>query len=210
MKPHSIDLKMLLLKKAVNAVTPRILSLSRGVQPKTPHSKLVVKIWDRLEEAVKKETETGCFSDKNFLNLLRSTKQALIFLCEGDKYYKRWLGLLFLFLSEEIASARELFSYEEALKMGCRPIGLTEEEYLRHKETLFKFNLSGYLSSLSRLPGSRIPEIRKARENGAFVDFPSEDPTAIVRMFFPDRDRGEFSLFLMERYEKHGEEKGKK
>jgi len=204
MKLISLDLKMFLLKKAINRLTPRIMVLSKGVTPKTPHSKLILKIWDRLEEVVRKEAKTGCWSDRNFINLLEATKRALIFLCERDKYYKRWLGLLMLYVVEEVQNQYSCFAYEEALNMTVRPLGLTEKEYHEHKEALFEFNLAGYLSALANCPESNISQIGEAREKGAYVDFPTKDKKAIVRMFFPDKHRGEFNLFLTERYEKHG------
>jgi len=187
MKYDRLDFKMHLLKKTLNLVIPKILRFSSGVQPTTPQSRLILSIWDRLEDVLRKDVETGCFSDRNFLNLLEATKQALIFLCERDKYYKRWLGLLAMFVTEETIKTLQNFTYEDALELYARPLGLTKEEFEKHKLSLMELYLTGYLYGLSLLPPSEIPKIEKARVEHQNMRFPSRDTQALFMLFFEER-----------------------
>lgn len=201
------DLKMHLLKQAINYVAPRILRLSKGVNAETPQSKLILRVWDRIEAVVKKEVETGCWDDKNFRNLLDATKEALIFLCEKDKYYKRWLGLLMMFIAEEVSKAKEEFSYQEALNMTVRPMMITEKEFARHREALFELHLTGYLYGMSRLGNGSILEIKQAREENTDIEFPCADPNAYVKMWFQKDNPPFFTMFFRERTVYGNEEK---
>jgi len=204
MKFNKREFKMHLLKSLVNQVTPRILRLAKGVEAKTPQSRLILRVFDRLEAVLQKDAETGCFNDKNFKNLVNSTKEALIFLCEYDQYYKRWLGLLAMFLAEELSHAYQNFNYQEALDMTCRPLMLSEAEFLKHKRSLFELHLSGYLYGLSLTHENIKTEIKKAKEEQKFVDFPSKDEDAYVRLYFPSVTSSAFMLHLRDRHEKKG------
>jgi len=201
------DFKMHLLKQAINYVAPRMLRLSKGVNAETPQSKLILRVWDRIEAVVKKEVETGCWDDKNFRNLLDATKEALIFLCEKDKYYKRWLGLLMMFIAEEVSKAKEGFSYQEALNMTVRPMMLTEKEFTQHKDALFELHLTGYLYGMSRLAQNGIQKVKDAREQNTEIEFPSENPNAYVKMWFTKEHPPFFTMFFRERTVYGNEEK---
>jgi len=194
---YKLDFKMHLLKQTINYIAPRILRLSRGVQPKTPQSKLILSVYARLEAAVARQVETGCWNDKHFSNLLESTKHALIFLCEHDRFYKRWLGLVAMFLTEEVLREKRDFTYEKALELYARPLMLTREEFERHRESLFELYLTGHLYGMSLMKAEDIEKIRKARVERKEVDFPSSDPQAFFRLYFPERES------------QHGEEKRK-
>jgi len=190
MVSYKTDFKMHLLKQTINYIAPRILRLSSGVQPKTPQSKLILSVWARLEAVVKKEVETGCWNDKNFSSLLASSKQALVFLCEMDRYYKRWVGLLAMFLVEETLRLKRDFTYEDAINSSARPMMLTREEFEKHKDSLFENYLTGYLYGLSLLSEEDINKIREAREKGTSVNFPSSDKQAYFTLFFAERGLG--------------------
>jgi len=189
MVSYKLDFKMHLLKQTINYIAPRVLRLSSGVQPKTPQSQLILRVWARLEDVVQKETHTGCWNDKNFSKLLESSKQALIFLCEKDRYYKRWLGLLTMFLAEEVLKEKREFNYEKALDMPTRPMMLTKEEFWKHRDSLFENYLTGYLYGLSLLKTEDIPKIKEAREKGLRVQIPSSDPHAFFYLSFTERDK---------------------
>jgi len=197
MVSYKLDLKMHLLKQTINYIAPRVLRLSGSVQAKTPQSELIIYVWSRLEATLRKEVSTGCFNDKNFSKLLEASKQALIFLCEKDKYYKRWLGLLAMFITEEVLRLKREFTYEKALELSARPLMLTREEFEMHRDSLFELYMSGYLYGLSLLPELDIEKIRTARLEGKDVDYPSSDPQAFFRLYFPNREG------------KHGEEERK-
>jgi hypothetical protein len=198
MVSYKTDFKMYLLKQTIKYILPRIERLSSGVQPKTPQSLLVQRVWARLEETLAKDVQTGVFNDTNFSRLLKTSKQALIFLCEMDKYYKRWVGLLAMFLAEEVLREKRDFTYEKALECYARPMMLTREEFEKHKDSLFELYLSGYLYGLSLLKTEDIRSIVKAREDHEKIDLPSRDSDAV------------FQLIFLEREPKLDKEKGKK
>jgi len=189
MVSYKTDFKMKLLKESINFIARRVHRLSSGVQPKTPQSQLILRVWARLEDGLIKEVQTGCFNDKNFRNLLESTKQALIFLCENDRYYKRWLGLLSMFLTEEVLREKRDFTYEQALLCSARPMMLTEEEFEKHKDSLFENYMTGYLYGLSLLKTEDIAKIKEAREKGQRIQLPSLDPHAFFYLSFTEREQ---------------------
>jgi len=190
MVSYKIDLKMKMLKDCINFIAPRVLRLSKGVQPKTPQSQLISRVWSRLEAVVEREVQTGCWNDRNFRNLLESTKEALIFLCEKDRYYKRWLGLLVMFLTEELQRERLEFTYEKALLSSARPMMLTNEEFEKHRESLFELYMTGYLYGLSLLKTEDIGKIKAALDSGQRIQIPSADPHAFFYLSFTERELG--------------------
>jgi len=202
MVSYKLDFKMKMLKDAINFIAPRVLRLSSGVQPKTPQSKLILSVWARLEDALKKETSIGYFNDKNFSKLLESTKQALIFLCENDRYYKRWLSLFAFILKEELEKQYDNFTFPEALDMTVRPLGLTYEEFEKHRKALWEFHMTGYLSALSRQP---LPTEKKEGFN-----LETSDPQAYIRVFCPygeQRPNGNFFTLTLRDRDEHSNSK---
>jgi len=187
MVSYKIDMKMHLLKQTIKFIVPRILRFSGGVQAKTLQSRLVERVWARLEDVVMKEVETGCWNDRNFSNLLEATKKGLIFLCEYDRYYKRWLGLVSMFLAEEVLKEKRDFTYEQAVECAARPLMLTREEFEKHKDSLFELYMTGYLYGLSLLPQEDIDKIKKARVEHTDVTLPSFDGEAFFKLFFAER-----------------------
>jgi hypothetical protein len=200
------DFKMLLLKQTLNRLAPRILRFSEPTKPETPQSRLVLRVWSRLEETMKREVNTGCFNDRNFSKLLETTKRALIFLCENDKYYKRWLGLLAFYLSEELGNSREEFSYKEALGMTVRPLGLMYSEFLNHRNALFELHMTGYLYAMGKLTESEIDVLRRAKAEETSLMLPTEDPKAYIKLFFPTETNTSFTMFFKERGLEFGKE----
>lgn len=193
------DFKLYMVKQLINYLGPKLEGLVSTETPRTPQSRLVLRTWERLEAILKKEVETGCFNDKNFSRLLSASKKALVFLCENDKYYKRWFGLLAVVLGEELMKAQEHFTYSEALEMSVRPLGLELTEFERHREALWILHLTGYLLGWELVPAEHIVGIREARAQNMNFTIPSRDPEAYVTMFFPDGAHASFTMFFKER-----------
>jgi len=194
------ELKMSMLKKAINYLVPKVSRLATVSIVETPQSRLILRTWKRLESTLEREEHTGCFNDTNFKALLEASKKALVFLCEHDKYYKRWLGYLALVLCEEIAKMRLEFDYAQAYNMTTRPLMITEEEVERHKEALFIFNLSGYLYSYELVPETSLQGMKEERERNGGFRLPTVDSDAYVKLFYtPDR-RVSFTMFFKERH----------
>jgi len=204
------DFKMHIMKQTIKFVAPRILRISKGVQASTPQSKLIQRVWDRLVDVLEKDASTGCFDDNNFRMFLEATKQGLIYLCENDRYYKRWFGLLALILSEELHETVKGFRFEDAVQCNARPLMLTKEEFLLHETSLFELYLSGYLYGLSMLPKEAVETIKKAREGRGMFQIPSRDPNAITLFYFPVEGQPFFRLLFNEREVAVGEEERQK
>jgi len=180
-------MRMHMLKQTLNFIVPRIHRLSSGTEAKTFQSKLILRVWSRLEDTLTREVQTGCFNDRNFRNLLRATRDGLIFLCEYDRYYKRWLGLLTMFLSEELKAMETEFTYEDALQLSARPLGLTREEFEKHKKDLYELAVCGYLYALSNFSEEDIKKIAEARQQNKPLEFPRAKAQPYFVMFFPER-----------------------
>jgi hypothetical protein len=154
------------------------------VKPEHLQSQIILKVWERLEDTLQKEVKTGVFNDKNFKNLLNAAKNVLIFLCENDNYYRRWLGLLIRFIAEEYAKAETNFSLELAKTLPVKPLGLTEAQFAQHKSSLWECALTGYLYGLSLAPKTIVDTIEIAKTKKGYVDIPSVDSNAFYRIHF--------------------------
>lgn len=202
MKLTRQDVKMVFLKNTINLVTPRIRRMAEGVEAKTPQAELISRVWARVMSVLEKDSSVVVYGDNNFRNLLLAVRDALIFLCENDRYYKRWLGLLCFFMVEELEKMFQEFSFEKALDMTVRPLALGREEYEKHKRALFGLQMSGYLKALSMSPGCIIEQLKEAKEKHGSVRFETEDPEAYVLSMFHTNGEINFTLFLRDRYEK--------
>jgi hypothetical protein len=191
MKLDKFDFKMHMVKQAINYIAPRILGWTKGIKPSTPQSLLIERAWTRLMAVYEKDIQTGCMQDKNFRVLLEATRDALIFLCEKDRYYKRWLGLLAWILSDEVQNVRSNFSYVDAIAMACRPVDLTEPEYNKHRGTLLEVHLTGYLLALER----SVFYIKRE----ATLELPGQEPGASVDLTFIADGPPFWAVFLRDR-----------
>lgn len=200
MKLFSHELRMAFIKRLINSVTPKLISLTRNVKAQTPQSKLIMRVWQRLEDVYSKDCIAIDFNDENFRNLLEAAKNALIYLCEHDKYYKRWIGLLAFFLSEELNKMKKEFTYEDALNMTVRPLMLTFQEFQKHKEALFELHMCGYLYGLARLNREEMEKLRKAKESHQHIDLKTCDGDAYIRYIFSDPKTPHFNMLLKERH----------
>ncbi len=112
--------KLRMLKLAIN-VPFRILNLflKFPAQPKYQQTRMILSIYDRLTKTYNIEVSQGIFAqdvrrrrgpfrsdggdaDGNFEQLLTVSAKMLAQLSERDKYYRAWLGLLFILAEEEM------------------------------------------------------------------------------------------------------------
>jgi len=199
------ELKMFLIKQLINNVAPRIGALAYGVKAEHLQSKIIERVWARLRDVLEKEEKTKVFGDRNFKELLINAGKALIFLCEHDNYYRRWLGLLIRFIAEEYAIAEADFSLEDAMALPVKPPVSSEEEFKRHKAALWECALTGYLYGFSLAPKDIVHSIKFALENKGWVDLPSIDKDAIYRLFFNGEKSRAYNLMFKEVFS-HGSE----
>jgi len=209
MQLPKIELRMFLIKQLINRATPHLTSLSQDVNPESLQSKIILRVWQRLEDTLEKEVKTGVFSDNNFKNLLIAAKNVLIFLCEHDNYYRRWLGLLIRFIAEEYAKAEADFNLAQAKTLPVKPLGLTETQFEQHKPSLWECALTGYLHGLSLAPKNIVDTIVIARNNKGFVDLPSIDANAFYRIHFDGFKSCVYNLMFREGF-KYGNSENEK
>jgi hypothetical protein len=154
------DLKMALLKQAINYISPRLFGSLEVKSPQTFQGQILSRAFDRIEKRLKLEDELDLRGDSNFPNMVKTTKRALLFLAETDNFYARWLGLLLQELAREVNDFEARFSYEDALKAGGRPIPLKREVYEAHRKELLNLALSGYLTRLDELTQDEKAELK--------------------------------------------------
>jgi len=194
------ELKMFLIKQLVNNVAPRIGSLAYGVKAEHLQSKIIERVWARLRDVLEKEEKTKVFGDKNFRELVLNAGKALIFLCEHDNYYRRWLGLLIRFIAEEYAIAEAEFNLEMAKALPVKPPISSKEDFEKHKAALWECALTGYLYGFSLASKDIVHSVKFALENKGFVDLPSIDKNAYYRLFFNGEKSRAYNLMLKEAF----------
>jgi hypothetical protein len=97
------ELRMKLLKTAVN-IPLRLLSKSAFCpQPRFPQTLLLARVNARLMQVYYKECAQGVFDvpDGNFERVLRTSQAFLTVMAEDDRYYRQWLGLFLILCAEE-------------------------------------------------------------------------------------------------------------
>jgi hypothetical protein len=116
--------KLRMLKLAIN-VPFRILNrfLKFPAEPKYQQTRMILSIYDTLIKTYNIEVSQGIFAkdvrrrrgpfrsdggdaDGNFERLLTVSAKMLAQLSERDKYYRAWLGLLFILAAEELNNIR--------------------------------------------------------------------------------------------------------
>ncbi len=135
--------KLRMLKLLVNLparIVDRILKFP--AKPKYQQTRMVLNMYETLHETYKIEVSQGIFAknvknrrgpfrsdggdaDGNFERLLTVSAKMLAQLSERDKYYRSWLGLLFILAEKELNN-----------------IGLTDEELLQEISEQWKEDLN--------------------------------------------------------------------
>jgi hypothetical protein len=203
MQLPKLEVKMFVIKQLINQVAPRVGAMAEGVNAEHLQSKIIMRVWARLKDVLEKEEKTGVFGDRNFRELVKNAGKVLIFLCENDNYYRRWLGLLIRFIAEEYAKAEAEFSFIDASALPVKPPISTEEDFKRYKPALWECALAGYLHGLSLASKDIVNSVRIALENKGFIDLPSIDEKAYYRLYFDGEKSRAYNLMLKEAFS-HG------
>lgn len=159
-------LKLHIFKTFFNA-SVRILNLATPkVEATWPQSKIVSNVFVKLYNTHKIEAFCGRFDDvpyqnlaklkdKNFFRVLQLTEKLLLYLGEMDRYYRQWLGFVFLLTEDELKRQKEALTYQDffglvkaqwEFNMG----GAVPEEYFNaHKEDFLDIVLANFLMNLA-------------------------------------------------------------
>lgn len=150
-------LKLILMKTAINAVTlvaTRLLPQPRATYPQT---RILDRVFQRLMHvfATERRAQRRGLEDHNFQRLLDVASRALAFISEEDRYYRMWLGLLFLLVEEEVARARDTMTREDALRWIEAQFHLkgytviSERMYQQLKPEIFPVVFTDFLHNLA-------------------------------------------------------------
>ena len=99
----NLELRMKLLKTAINVPTRLLSKTISCPEPQYPQTQILQRVQDRLMLAYRLECKQGVFDvpDENFERLLRTSNAVLSQLAEDDRYYRQWLGLFVILCAEE-------------------------------------------------------------------------------------------------------------
>ena len=112
-------LKLVFVKTGINALA----FLANKILPRTPatypQTRILARVFQRLRDVYRVERCAGRrgLEDQHFEQLLDVTLKALAFISEEDRYYRQWLGLVYLLVEEELAVERAAVSRDEFVRL---------------------------------------------------------------------------------------------
>jgi hypothetical protein len=131
-----------------------------------PQSIMIVNVSEKLNKAFKTEVYCGLFDgaphqtltllkDRNFQRFLNLSRKLLVYFSENDRYYRSWLGLFMLLVSDEVDAELAKLSFEDFLTLvklqwETNMKGAVPREYFNeHKKDLLNMVLANYLMNIS-------------------------------------------------------------
>jgi hypothetical protein len=148
--------KLMMIKKGINFMTLLALKLLPSAKAKYPQTRVLIRVFARLTKAfnVEMASKRRGLEDENFKRLLDISLRALAYISEEDRYYRQWLGLLFLLIEEEIQVEREGVSRDEFVRLLKEQWLLDwsiipEEVFQIRKRELFTVLLTDFLHNLA-------------------------------------------------------------
>lgn len=143
------------IKKGINFLA----FLANKILPQTkaryPQTQILEHVFTRLTSAYRIERCAGRrgLDDENFQHLLEASFKALAFISELDRYYRQWLGLIYLLIEEELGVKRVSISRDEFVKLVREQWHLnwdviSEGLFERDKDGLFPVLLTDFLHNL--------------------------------------------------------------
>jgi hypothetical protein len=112
-------LKLHLIKTGINLMTLVASKVLPRTYAKYPQTRILLRTFARLTKAFRTEmrAKRRGLEDENFKRLLDVTLRALAYISEEDRYYRQWLGLLFLLVEEEVDREREKIGRDEFIRL---------------------------------------------------------------------------------------------
>ena len=147
------QIKMALLKSAINTMTPIIRHALKGTGRSgvQPISKIVERVFLRMEEALEYERSEGVFQQyadaSNFAVLLEAVRRTLMFIADQDNYYQIWAGHFFTVVWEEMQRAYQQFQVADVppMVLSADDVELSVEDAFTnpaYRKQLFYFYLT--------------------------------------------------------------------
>jgi hypothetical protein len=162
------ELRMKLLKTAVNAPMRVLSKVVSCPEPCFPQTQLLARVNARLMRVYHLECVQGVFDepDGNFERLLRVTQALLTRLADDDRYYRQWLGLFMILCAEEYQHFAREISPAEIKRLcheqwGISPTILSDELVAEFREEFAKDVLCYYLHTNSVQRNIKGEKIRK-------------------------------------------------
>jgi hypothetical protein len=122
-----------------------------------PQTQMLLRTYAKMMKAYRLECVQGTFGpepDGNFERVLRVSMKLLGRVAEDDRYYRAWLGLVFLLAQEEVESLN--LSAEQLLEL-IRKQWLTDLRFVSpshieaHRGEFVAWALCDYLGNLARI-----------------------------------------------------------
>ena len=131
-----------------------------------PQTQMIANVSEKLENALKIEVAMGMFDgvkyqtldrlkDRNFQRLLKLSVKVLLYFSETDRYYRQWLGLFMLLVSNEVDAELEKLSFKDFLALmeiqwEMNMHGAVPKEFFEaHKKEFLTMVLANYLMNLT-------------------------------------------------------------
>jgi len=153
-------LKLVFLKTGINLATLLASKVLPRAQGRYPQTHILIRVFSRLTKVFRIErykTGTRGLEDQHFQRLLDVALRALAYISEEDRYYRQWLGLLFLLIEEELAREQrsmDRVTFARLMRKQWRLKGwslISDELYARQKHGLFPLALTDHLYTLSKI-----------------------------------------------------------
>lgn len=179
------ELQLHLVKKLVNFCMKILDRFLPEKEPYYPQTKMLEHIFQRLFNVYLLEVWCGRFDDvrhqnlrdlkdRNFLHVLSVTRKTLLFIGENDRYYRAWLGLLFVAAKEEYEGTLRSLSLEEFQRSHLEQWEINfpavKQAYFEaNKPEFLEMLLTANLSNLLRMKiaKSSLPQSKELKqENG--------------------------------------------
>lgn len=148
-------LKLVFIKTGMNVLAFLANKLLPRTKAKYPQTRILDRVFQRLHEAYRVERCAGRrgLDDEHFQQLLDVAWKALSFISEQDRYYRQWLGLVYLLVEEELGAERDAVSRDEFVRLVQEQWQLnwaviSEELYEGEKARWFPVLLTDFLHNL--------------------------------------------------------------
>jgi len=181
------ELKLHLFKQNLNFIMRVLDRLLPEKEPTYPQTKMLEHVFQRLFNAYILEVWGGRFDDaahqsltelkdRNFLHFLSVTRKTLLFISENDRYYRAWIGLLFIAAKEEYERALHGLSLEEFQRSHLEQWELNfpflkQPYFEENKREFLEMLLTAHLSNLLRMKIalSSLPQSKELKtKNGKY------------------------------------------
>jgi hypothetical protein len=129
-------------------------------------SRMIVNVSEKLNKAFRTEVYCGVFDgvphqtlallkDRNFQRFLNLSSKLLLYFSENDRYYRSWLGLFMLLVSNEVDHELAKLSFKDFLALvelqweTNMKEAVPREYFNEHKKEFLNMVLANYLTNIA-------------------------------------------------------------